>query len=95
MISVKIISTPEALARLRARGPAIIEAITMKMNELMLRLQQRVVGESIPAFFKAAPNIVHVDALDKFQRRGVAAFEIYAVHLAATDIQSAAVAIPL
>ena len=57
MISVKIISTPEALVRLRERGPFIIQALTMKMNELMLRLQAKVVGESIPTFFKAAPNI--------------------------------------
>lgn len=57
MILVKIISKPEALVRLRERGPLIIQALTMKMNELMLRLQAKIVGESIPAFFKAAPNI--------------------------------------
>lgn len=57
MISVKIISTPEAMIRLRERGPFIVEALTNKMNALMLKLQAKVVGESIPAFFKAAPNI--------------------------------------
>jgi hypothetical protein len=57
MISIKIISTPAAITRLRERGPQIIEALVMKMNELMIRLQHKVVGEALPAFFKLSPNI--------------------------------------
>lgn len=57
MISVKIIALPEAMVRLRERGPQILEALTLKMNELMIRLQSKVIGESIPSFFKSAPNI--------------------------------------
>lgn len=57
VIFVKIVSTPEALIRLRSQGPRIVEALTRKMNELMIRLQSKVIGESIPTFFKAAPNI--------------------------------------
>lgn len=57
MISVKIISTPESLKRLRERGPEIVQALTAKMNELMIRLQSKVVGGTIPQFFKNAPNI--------------------------------------
>ncbi len=57
MISVKIISTPAAITRLRERGPQIVEALMLKMNELMIRLRSRVLNESIPTFFKAAPNI--------------------------------------
>jgi hypothetical protein len=57
MINVKIISTPAAITRLRERGPEIVEALMTKMNELMIRLRSRVLNESIPTFFKAAPNI--------------------------------------
>jgi hypothetical protein len=57
VISVKIISTPEAIIRMRERGPLIIQALIRKMDELMIRLQQKITGESIPTFFKAAPNI--------------------------------------
>lgn len=58
MISVKIISTPAAIERLRAGGPAILAALTEKMNELMVRLQQKIVGEAIPGMFPSgAPNI--------------------------------------
>ncbi len=57
MISIKIISTPKALAKLKERGPAIVSALMQKMNELMVRLQSKVVTEKIPTMFKAAPNI--------------------------------------
>lgn len=58
MISLKIISTPAALTRLRESGGSLlIAALTRKMNELMIRLQQKVVGDTIPRFFSAAPNI--------------------------------------
>jgi hypothetical protein len=57
MISISIKNEPAVMARLRERGPFIVEALTIKMNELMIRLQSKVVGESIPSFFKVAPNI--------------------------------------
>jgi hypothetical protein len=52
MISVKINSMPEALKRLQERGPLILDSLTQKMNELMVRLQSKVQGEAIPKFFK-------------------------------------------
>lgn len=42
---------------MRERGPEIVAAITEKMNLLMIRLQQKVVGTTIPRYFKSAPNI--------------------------------------
>ena len=58
MISISIKSLPSAIERLRERGPFILEAITAKMNELMVKLQSKVVGETIPQFFPGgAPAI--------------------------------------
>ena len=51
MILVKIMAIPSAFERLRTRGPFIVEALTAKMNELMIRLQGKILGESIPTFF--------------------------------------------
>ena len=57
MISIKILSKPAAIEKLKQRGPAIIEALTAKMSELMSRLQSKIVTEKLPAMFKASPNI--------------------------------------
>jgi hypothetical protein len=51
MISVKIIAKPEAMERLRAGGPRILAAITLKMDMLMDMLRNKIVQESIPTFF--------------------------------------------
>lgn len=58
MFQIKIITTPDNIERLRTRGPAIIDALTQRMNLLMFKLQSKIVGETIPAFFPSgAPNI--------------------------------------
>lgn len=59
MISLRLLPpTEEFLAKLRSRGPQIITVLTQKMNQLMILLQSKVVGESIPSFFpNGAPNI--------------------------------------
>ena len=57
MISVKIISTPEAITRLRERGPQIVEALMQKMNVLMGALAAKVTGETIPQMFKTDQRI--------------------------------------
>ena len=58
MFRIRIVSTPDAIERLRTKGPQIIEALMQKMNLLMLMLQSKIVGETIPAFFEnGAPNI--------------------------------------
>jgi len=57
MIAIKIVAMPEALIRMRERGPEIIAVLTQKMNALMIALQSKVVGQTIPQFFKSAPNI--------------------------------------
>jgi len=58
MFSIKILQTPGNIERLRERGPQLIDSLTSKMNLLMLKLQSKIVGETIPAFFPSgAPNI--------------------------------------
>jgi hypothetical protein len=57
MISIKITATPDAITRMRERGPEILAAITEKMNALMIALQNKVLGTTIPRYFKSAPNI--------------------------------------
>lgn len=57
MIDVKIIATPDAISKLRNNGPQILQALTGKMNQLMIRLQSKVVGEEIPKFFKTDQHI--------------------------------------
>ena len=56
MISLRIISTPANLSP--EKVPVILTTLTQKMTSLMIRLQSRIVGESIPTFFtNGAPNI--------------------------------------
>ena len=57
MFQIKVISTPDNIERLRIQGPQLIANLTAKMNLLMFKLQSKIVGETIPAFFAAAPNI--------------------------------------
>ncbi|HVI09585.1 MAG TPA: hypothetical protein VND65_14950 [Candidatus Binatia bacterium] len=59
MFRIKIVSSPENIERIGAAGSSrVMEAITAKMNLLMLKLQSKIVGETIPAFFeRGAPNI--------------------------------------
>ncbi len=58
MFMLHITQTPDVIERLRTRGPQLIEALTAKMTLLMFKLQSKIVGETIPAFFpNGAPNI--------------------------------------
>ena len=58
MISIHIVAMPTAFEKLQSGMPQIIERLKRKMTLLMLQLQSRIVGESIPAFFpNGAPNI--------------------------------------
>jgi hypothetical protein len=50
MISIKILSKPPTLNRV----PLIIEALAAKMDMLMVALQNKVKGETIPRYFKTA-----------------------------------------
>ncbi len=52
------ISNPGALESLQTKAPNLIVTLIQKMNSLMIQLQSRIVGESIPLFFpNGAPNI--------------------------------------
>lgn len=51
------ISNPEALTAMREKPQNLIVTLLQKMNSLMIQLQSRIVGESIPAFFKTYENI--------------------------------------
>lgn len=59
MFRIKFVSSPENIERIAAAGSArLMEALTTKMNLLMFKLQSKIVGETIPAFFeRGAPNI--------------------------------------
>ena len=58
MFQIKILQTPDNIERLRTQGPRFIEQLTSKMTLLMFKLQSKIVGETIPAFFPSgAPNI--------------------------------------
>ena len=59
MFRLKILSLPANIERLRAFGPEILTRLVAKMNMLMIQLQSKITGETIPAFFRnGAPNIV-------------------------------------
>lgn len=58
MFRLKLNSTSGVIERLRTSGPQIVQAVTVKMNLLMFKLQSKIVGEKIPTFFpNGAPNI--------------------------------------
>lgn len=58
MISIRIISTPAALAKLQAGAPDLVARLQQRMTLAMFKLQSRIVGETIPEMFpNGAPNI--------------------------------------
>lgn len=58
MITIRILSTPTNIETLASRGPAILERIRAKITALMIALQAKAVGETIPELFpNGAPNI--------------------------------------
>ena len=58
MFTIRIVSTPENIDRLRERGPGIIAALTERMTVEMFKLQSEIVGTEIPKYFpNGAPNI--------------------------------------
>lgn len=58
MFTIRIVSTPENIDRLRERGDSIVDAITERMTLEMFKLQSEIVGTELPNFFpNGAPNI--------------------------------------
>jgi hypothetical protein len=58
MFRIKLVSSPENIEHLKGGGSQLLDALTAKMNLLMFKLQSKIVGETIPAFFeRGAPNI--------------------------------------
>jgi hypothetical protein len=58
MITVKIKSLPSTIEHWRTNGPQIVEALTAKMDRLMILLREKVAFDTIPRFFpNGAPNI--------------------------------------